>query len=179
MVALARCVCVRVRVCWSQDGYLLFDNESRQFIYFTVIIASCMCCVCMSCLQQGLLGNIKHWSTTTTVTDRTETSISSLADSHLELYFGGIWNVCVHIILCHRHCAFFSPLHKHSATQSHSRWFITRPVIRLTCLSPAPDYRYMLLSVEHGNRTFLNYSYSINDALHRLSVACWWVANCL
>lgn len=43
-------------------------------------------------------------------------------------------------------------LHKHSATRSHSRWFITRPVIRLTWLSSAPDYRYILLSVEHGNK---------------------------
>ena len=41
------------------------------------------------------------------------------------------------------------PLH---STQSHSRWFITRPVIRLTWLSSAPDYRYILVSVEHGNK---------------------------
>lgn len=59
-----------------------------------------------------------------------------------------------------------SPLHKHSATQSHSRWFITRPVIRLTWLFSAPDYRYWFQWSMETRRVFFNYFFiSINCLL--------------
>lgn len=73
-------------------------------------------------------------------------------------------------------------LHKHSATQSHSRWFITRPVIRLTWLSSAPDYRYILLSVEHGNKKIcvqyiLCCCTSLCTCVYECVKVCLWVAS--